>query len=504
MIRHGAWWLLLGAVVLWLAGAREARAQGTGIEVLLQVKPANPVDPKKKNDAPQIELTVIGAPNLTADKFSLRPEEKLATPIELKPVSKRDFIQGSETMAIAIVLEGWEIWIGNDDYIPEEDPSRFPGILKALEQALDKVNFKEAGPKGSLGMVITYADKASTRIPMGPLERISGSALGTQSEYKNTKGVELVKAVQLAISELSKVSAPIKVMIVISDGDDTNPDTAKAEMTQAKRLAAQSSIQVFGIIYKGVIQNERNFLSTLTPTTTVNSAENIVTTMQAILSRMAARQYLLFNGFDTTTGVGLPWDGKQHNLILKIDNKDMEEPIPAILSPVWKPATAGFPWLVLTLIVLGVLLLIFIGVKVFKSKPAPMPMPVAMPMPMEAPKPMGPAKTVMIGAGGDEGGFPIVGWLVPLNGSQAYQTFRLRSGGTKIGTAPPCDVVVNDGFMSTEHCMIQCSPQGFTLVDGGSTNGCYVNDRKIQSKQDLVDNDMVTLGKTNFKFKSIN
>jgi len=113
-------------------------------------------------------------------------------------------------------------------------------------------------------------------------------------------------------------------------------------------------------------------------------------------------------------------------------------------------------------------------------------------------------KTVMIGAGGDEGGFPIVGWLVPLNGTQAYQTFRLRSGGTKIGTAPPCDVVINDGFMSTEHCQINCSPQGFMLVDGGSTNGCYVNDRKISGKQDLVDNDMLTLGKTNFKFKSIN
>ena len=30
----------------------------------------------------------------------------------------------------------------------------------------------------------------------------------------------------------------------------------------------------------------------------------------------------------------------------------------------------------------------------------------------EAPKPMGPMKTVMIGAGGDQDGFPIVGWLV--------------------------------------------------------------------------------------------
>ena len=57
--------------------------------------------------------------------------------------------------------------------------------------------------------------------------------------------------------------------------------------------------------------------------------------------------------------------------------------------------------------------------------------------------------------------------------------------------------------MSTEHCQINASPAGFTLIDGGSTNGSYVNDRKV-SKHDLVDNDVITLGKTNFKFKSIN
>ena len=132
----------------------------------------------------------------------------------------------------------------------------------------------------------------------------------------------------------------------------------------------------------------------------------------------------------------------------------------------------------------------------------PMPMPMAQ-APMEAPKPAGPMKTVMIGVGGDQDGFPVVGWLVPLNGQDAYKTFRCRSGGTKIGTAPPSDIVVNDGFMSTEHCQINASPAGFTLIDGGSTNGCYVNDRKV-AKHDLVDNDVITLGKTNFKFKSIN
>jgi hypothetical protein len=141
--------------------------------------------------------------------------------------------------------------------------------------------------------------------------------------------------------------------------------------------------------------------------------------------------------------------------------------------------------------------------KVFGQKPAPAPMPVAAPLAAEAPKPAVPMKTVMIGAGGDQDGFPIVGWLVALNGQNAYQTYRLKAGMTKIGTSPTADMVVNDGFMSTEHCQIACAPSGFTLIDNGSTNGTYVNDRKV-SKHELVDNDTVTLGKTNFKFKSIN
>jgi hypothetical protein len=183
------------------------------------------------------------------------------------------------------------------------------------------------------------------------------------------------------------------------------------------------------------------------------------------------------------------------------------EPFTLNLAPVWAIKTSSsFPWLTIIIVVFSLLFLILIGKLVFGRKKEVVevaPMPVVAMAPMEAPKPAGPMKTVMLNAGGDEGGFPIVGWLVPINGQHAYQTFRLRSGGTKIGTAPPADVVVNDGFMSTEHAQINCSPQGFTLIDNGATNGCYVNDRKV-AKHDLVDNDMITLGKTNFRFKSIN
>ena len=93
--------------------------------------------------------------------------------------------------------------------------------------------------------------------------------------------------------------------------------------------------------------------------------------------------------------------------------------------------------------------------------------------------------------------------IVATNGPQAFQTFRLLGGATKIGTGAPSQIVVNDGFMSIEHCQIVSSPQGFVLQDGGSTNGTLVNGKRI-STHELVDNDAFTLGKTNFKFKSIN
>lgn len=267
-----------------------ARADGSNINVTMQVVAPDKNDPKKKDDAPSIEVTVVDAPNLTLDKFSLREDTKVGPPVELKPASKRDFQQGKETVAIALVIEGWEIWIGNDDLLPEDDPSRYPGVLKALESALDTVVFKDIGPKGSKGVVITYGDKAVLRVPMGDLDQITGSKLGTQSDYKGTKGQELVKAIELGISELAKQTMPIKAIIVVSDGDDTNPDTAKGQMTALKKQAKDAGIQTFGIIYKGGISNDRNFLSAFTSTSTVNSADNIVTTMKNIFTRMAARQ----------------------------------------------------------------------------------------------------------------------------------------------------------------------------------------------------------------------
>jgi hypothetical protein len=491
-----------------LAYAHTARADEGGVEVYLEVKAADPKDPKAKDNAPAIQATVIHAPGgIPQDKFTLY-EPGAKQKIEIKPTSMRGYTEGGETIAIAFVMLGWEIWIGNDDLLPEDDPSRYPGVLKALEQALDGVKFNESAPPGSTGELVIYNDKATVKIPMGALGNITGPAFGTQKDYQNTKGEELVKGIELALADLHSAKTARKALIVITDGADTNPDAAKGQLAALKKQAAQDHIQTFAIIYKGVQLGGEpvNVVPAMfTNVTQVTSAENIATALKAILARMADRVYLTFPTWDPKLGVGLPWDGKVHQLVVKVD-KDDTDPVDLTMVPLWKPPSkGGFPlWLVIALVALGAILIVVIGVKVFgrNAEPAAMPMVVAAPAP-EAPKPAGPMKTVMIGAGGDQDGFPIVGWLVPLNGAEAYKTMRLKAGMTKIGTAPPADLVINDGFMSTEHCHIAASPAGFILTDNGSTNGTYVNDRKVQ-KHDLVDNDTITLGKTNFRFKSIN
>jgi hypothetical protein len=500
---------ILGWFAVLLVGApREARADGQ-VEVFLQVK-AQEAGTATANDAPMIEATVVGGANIPQDKFLLT-EPTAKPPVVVKAMSKRDFSQGSETIAVALVINGQEVWIGNDDIEPEDSPSRYLGILKSLKTALQEVPFATAGPAGSKGILISYADKPEVKVAMGPLGSINAEALGSQKDYYRKIGTAMVEGISLAMAELKNVSASRKALIVVCDGNDSNPDNAAASLAILKKEAQQQNIQTFAIIYKGQLSDPANLITKMiTQTQTVTNAEGIAAAIKGILLRMADRYYLTFPGYDKKTKQGFKWDEKSHDLVLKID-KEEAEAVSLTLTPKWSPpSSSSFPWWIVIVGVVGLLLLIVIiaAVSGKKEAPAPMPMPV-MPavggppgMPAEPPKPMGPVKTVMFNANASEDGFPVVGWLVPMNGPDAFKTHKLRSSGTKIGTQSNSDIVINDGFMSTDHCKINCSPQGFVLEDNGSTNGCYVNDRKV-AKHELVDNDVITLGKTNLKFKSI-
>jgi hypothetical protein len=120
-----------------------------------------------------------------------------------------------------------------------------------------------------------------------------------------------------------------------------------------------------------------------------------------------------------------------------------------------------------------------------------------------APAKLEKAKTqaFVIDAQGGPGSVQLLGWIVPLQGAQRGELFTL-SPVTSVGTDPKCTLVLNDKFMSSKHAEIKAENGVWVLRDSGSTNGTYVNNRRVD-RHELVDNDFIKFGSAMLKFKSL-
>lgn len=102
--------------------------------------------------------------------------------------------------------------------------------------------------------------------------------------------------------------------------------------------------------------------------------------------------------------------------------------------------------------------------------------------------------------GGGARGGAAVAWIIPLDGPQGGQLLELR-GRAIVGTAPDCDVVIRDPSVSGRHAEFSGGGGGFRVSDLGSTNGTFVNGKRVQNAE-LADGDTLRLGRTEYKFKS--
>ncbi len=497
--------ILTAAIAAIVAIPRAARAQ---VEVHLSAKPHDgPSGKQPGDDAPMVEATVVNGPGADVAKLTLvqtdakGPDGK-TLPVALKalPGGLKSYTQGTETIAIVVLVEGHGMYMGSED-APDS------GVFKQLGAAVDAV--KDAGPPGSQGELIVYANQPVVKVPMGDLKALGGGGLGSLKDYQAITTRELIGGVNQAFADLKNAHTSRRCLIIVGDGMDTNPDAAKTQLADLKKQFDKEKIELYGVYYQTEeLEGDMSVVKVLVPTVkTANAKDNIASGVAAIVASLSNRYYVTFPGYDVTNKVGFTWDKQPHTFTLKIGD-DENDAGQLTMLPEWHAPTAkkGLPWL---LIILGTIvgaILLLVAVKVLGKKPiaAPPPMvvqaPMAAPPPPGPPQPSAPMKTMMVNINQMDDGWPVVGWIVPLNGPNQFQTFKLGSN-TVIGTGGGAHVVVNDGFMSTEHAAIVASPDGFLLKDRGSTNGCLVNDRRV-SDHPLIDNDVILMGKTNFKFKS--
>lgn len=72
---------------------------------------------------------------------------------------------------------------------------------------------------------------------------------------------------------------------------------------------------------------------------------------------------------------------------------------------------------------------------------------------------------------------------------------------TILGRAAESDVVIDDPYVSARHAEVTRTGAGYKLRDLGSTNGTYVNGRRIWGERVLRPGDRVRLGDTILKFR---
>ena len=82
-----------------------------------------------------------------------------------------------------------------------------------------------------------------------------------------------------------------------------------------------------------------------------------------------------------------------------------------------------------------------------------------------------------------------------VEGPQSGKTFNLDDELT-IGRSDKCTLVLEDTYVSQVHARIFARADAFMVEDLGSTNGTYLNRRRITSPSELQRGDQVKIGKT--------
>ena len=91
--------------------------------------------------------------------------------------------------------------------------------------------------------------------------------------------------------------------------------------------------------------------------------------------------------------------------------------------------------------------------------------------------------------------------LIIRKGKNLGQAFTLdRSVPVSIGRSRVCEIRLEDTTVSGQHCRIISEDGKHCLYDLRSTNGTYVNDKKVR-KVELKEGDIIKVGETYFLYK---
>src|SRR3954471_3479651 len=95
-------------------------------------------------------------------------------------------------------------------------------------------------------------------------------------------------------------------------------------------------------------------------------------------------------------------------------------------------------------------------------------------------------------------------YLLANNGPQAGRKYELKGDKSVLGRHPDCDVVIEVGAVSRNHCQVVREGNTYRLEDLGSRNGTFLNDEteKTSGRRPLKPGDVIRVCEVSFTFRS--
>jgi len=426
-------------------------------------------------------------------------------------------------LLLVVLIQGETDWMGNDTYkgpkdVDEEGYTVYnKGAYKGAKEAIAQIGTIVPAKGSKAGHLLVYGNNVKSLFS-GPItDKDSFAAkLGTQEVFaaEEYSQVHLAKGIREAKGIFSDKGTPEtrQILLVIGSGEVLS---AKTDLDSIKSMCSsmrKNGVEIFTIQYqkqdersKDKIPQNQELMRAIAGVSANSQAADKPDDIGSITGNFAERikgqrYYVEFPGEQFVN------DSKEHIFVFNVDGdelnfEDSNGDPKKILTFKWsKPSSGGGSLWWLWFIVIPMFVILLLLLIVAAAKPAPQEV-YMQEQPMEEPDYNEPP---VIPTSVNADGHPIVGWIVPLNGPQQFQTMQLWMGENTVGAAPNARITVADQYMSDVHAKIICTAQGFSLEDANSKNGVSVLGDRLVGRHELIDNDMFRMGETDFKFKTIN
>jgi pSer/pThr/pTyr-binding forkhead associated (FHA) protein len=93
--------------------------------------------------------------------------------------------------------------------------------------------------------------------------------------------------------------------------------------------------------------------------------------------------------------------------------------------------------------------------------------------------------------------------LVVVRGRSASRTLKLGKGITTVGRHEDCQLRIGSSQVSRKHCQLFEKNGTLVVLDLGSSNGTFVNGKRIDGQEALAPGDVLSLGKVKLRIEKL-